>query len=146
MASQMNHLDRIERVIVGALKSAIDAHGPITLELIGSAAKRIVGQLEASRQTRVPIPVVTAAEVVRVERLADRFEALISEVADGVVADLAANLSILRAENHPEGWTEIEVIEHADTPIALLHHYTVGPAPKQYQRKRDGKTVELVAK
>ena len=35
-------------MVVGALRSAIDAHGPITAEHIGSAAKRIVGQLHAA--------------------------------------------------------------------------------------------------
>jgi hypothetical protein len=33
--------------IEGALKSAIDAHGPITKELIPSAAKRIAGALSS---------------------------------------------------------------------------------------------------
>jgi Ribonuclease G/E len=33
--------DWVRRQIAGALKSAIDAHGPIGMELIGSAAKRI---------------------------------------------------------------------------------------------------------
>lgn len=33
-------------VVVGALKDAINAHGPITRENIGSAAKRIVSQVE----------------------------------------------------------------------------------------------------
>jgi hypothetical protein len=33
--------------VVGALRSAVDAHGPITRELIGSAADRICGQLNA---------------------------------------------------------------------------------------------------
>ena len=32
-------------VVMGALKSAIDAHGPITRDWITSAAKRIVGQI-----------------------------------------------------------------------------------------------------
>jgi hypothetical protein len=34
-----------ERAIMGALRSAIHAHGPITLDLIFSATKRIVGNL-----------------------------------------------------------------------------------------------------
>lgn len=35
--------DKLHKLISGALKSTIDAHGPITLNSIGSAAKRIVG-------------------------------------------------------------------------------------------------------
>jgi len=35
----------LERAIVGALRSQIRDHGPITPEWIGSAAKRILGQL-----------------------------------------------------------------------------------------------------
>lgn len=35
----------LERVIVGALRAAIRDHGPITPETIGSAAKRIAGNL-----------------------------------------------------------------------------------------------------
>lgn len=34
-------LDRIHKVIVGAIKQAIDAHGPITRTMITSAAKRV---------------------------------------------------------------------------------------------------------
>jgi hypothetical protein len=35
----------LERIVAGALRAAIHDHGPITLDQIGSAAKRIVGQL-----------------------------------------------------------------------------------------------------
>ena len=35
----------LERVVVKALRSAIEAHGPIVLEHIGSAAKGIVGNV-----------------------------------------------------------------------------------------------------
>ena len=34
------------RAIVGALKAAINNHGPVTPEFIGSAAKRIYGAIE----------------------------------------------------------------------------------------------------
>jgi hypothetical protein len=39
----------IERAVVGALRAAIRDHGPITPEHIGSAAKRIVGNLKNAR-------------------------------------------------------------------------------------------------
>jgi hypothetical protein len=39
----------IERGVVGALRSAIHEHGPITLENIGSAARRIVGNAVNTR-------------------------------------------------------------------------------------------------
>lgn len=39
-----------EKAIVGALKSAIDAHGPITKENVSSAAKRIVSVAKQWRQ------------------------------------------------------------------------------------------------
>lgn len=42
------------RQIVGALKSAIDAHGPITRDLLHSAAKRILAQLRAADSSLVP--------------------------------------------------------------------------------------------
>jgi hypothetical protein len=35
----------LEKRIAGALRSCIDAHGPITPERIGSAAKRAVGAI-----------------------------------------------------------------------------------------------------
>ena len=54
---EQNNLDSIEKLkrerkvetnkINGALKSTIHAHGPITLQLIGSASKRIMGNLLA---------------------------------------------------------------------------------------------------
>lgn len=37
--------ESLERAIVGALRATIKDHGPITPEWIGSAAKRIVGQI-----------------------------------------------------------------------------------------------------
>ena len=50
--SDMNNLDiedrsKLERQIAGALKSAIAAHGPITLVNHSSATKRVYGLLKA---------------------------------------------------------------------------------------------------
>lgn len=44
----------IERKIVGALRSTIDAHGPITEERIGSAAKRVYGALYGKQAAPSP--------------------------------------------------------------------------------------------
>lgn len=41
--------DSLERAIAGALRAAIRDHGPITPETIGSAVKRIVGNLRNAR-------------------------------------------------------------------------------------------------
>jgi len=35
----------LERIVAGALRAAIQDHGPITLDQVGSATKRVVGQL-----------------------------------------------------------------------------------------------------
>jgi hypothetical protein len=40
--------EALERKVAGSLRSCIDAHGPITPNEIGSAAKRIAGLLAAS--------------------------------------------------------------------------------------------------
>jgi hypothetical protein len=46
-------MNQLEREISGALKNTIDSHGPITRELIGSASKRIAGQIrEAAKRER----------------------------------------------------------------------------------------------
>jgi hypothetical protein len=37
----------LERMVAGALKSAIDAHGPITRTNLSSAAKRVVGLFQS---------------------------------------------------------------------------------------------------
>lgn len=37
---------QLERQVCGALKQAIDAHGPITRENVSSAAKRVVSMLK----------------------------------------------------------------------------------------------------
>lgn len=37
--------DSLFRSVVGSLRAAIHDHGPITLDRIGSAAKRVVGNL-----------------------------------------------------------------------------------------------------
>lgn len=41
---------RLNKIIVGGLREAIRAHGPITKLLIGSAAKRIAGTLIAKEK------------------------------------------------------------------------------------------------
>lgn len=43
---------RIERLVAGALRSCIEAHGPITPEWIGSAAKRVISQLKAEERRK----------------------------------------------------------------------------------------------
>jgi hypothetical protein len=53
----------IERAVVGALRAAIRDHGPITPEHIGSAAKRVVGNLKnvrcpSCRSADAPVAVV----------------------------------------------------------------------------------------
>lgn len=39
--------NKLHNAIVGGLRQAIDEHGPITKDRIGSAAKRIVGNILA---------------------------------------------------------------------------------------------------
>lgn len=46
MAKDDEQLQPLERAIAGALRSQIKDHGPITPEWIGSAVKRIMGQLK----------------------------------------------------------------------------------------------------
>ena len=54
---------QIERIVVGAIKSAINEHGPITIYNCSSAAKRIVGQLkEYAKQKRENLPVEKLCE------------------------------------------------------------------------------------
>ncbi len=40
--------ERMLRAVAGALRSAIDAHGPIDKRSVGSAAKRVVGALSSA--------------------------------------------------------------------------------------------------
>lgn len=47
----MNDRPAVERQVVGALKSTIDAHGPITRANVSSAAKRIVSALKAKERS-----------------------------------------------------------------------------------------------
>jgi len=42
---------KLHKIIVGALRETIRAHGPINKILIGSAAKRIAGLIEGSERT-----------------------------------------------------------------------------------------------
>ena len=42
--------ESLERAVKGALSSAIDAHGPITKQNLGSATKRVVSQIIAQRR------------------------------------------------------------------------------------------------
>lgn len=51
--------EAIERAVVGALRSAINDHGPITADKITSAAKRVIGNL---RNAGLAIPDGFASE------------------------------------------------------------------------------------
>jgi len=49
MGRKETEKQQIKRIVVGSLREAIRAHGPITKKLIGSAAKRITGTLLAKK-------------------------------------------------------------------------------------------------
>lgn len=42
------HQSFLHPVVVGALRDAINQHGPIDRNLIGSAAKRVIGAVQAA--------------------------------------------------------------------------------------------------
>jgi hypothetical protein len=43
----------IQKIVCGALRGAINAHGPITKDLVGSAGKRISGSIYGEIQKRI---------------------------------------------------------------------------------------------
>ena len=43
----------LSRLVTGGLRTAIDAHGPIVLDMIGSASKRVVSQIRAAVKSEV---------------------------------------------------------------------------------------------
>jgi hypothetical protein len=45
---------KLERRIAGALRSTIDAHGPITKMWIGSATKRVVSEIKVLEREERP--------------------------------------------------------------------------------------------
>lgn len=47
-----NDRPQTERLIVGALRDCIHAHGPITEAWLGSAAKRVIGALKTHRHNQ----------------------------------------------------------------------------------------------
>lgn len=73
---EVNNLDTIEKLkrdkkitttaINGGLKQSINAHGPITKELIGSATKRIYGSLLISehKQKKISIKALVAGIII----------------------------------------------------------------------------------
>jgi hypothetical protein len=53
---KMFEIGPLERLVSGCVRNAINAHGPITKELIGSATDRIVGQLRAQMLVLQDLP------------------------------------------------------------------------------------------
>lgn len=53
MKSKKDDYVKIHKIIVGNLKTTINAHGPITKQLIQSAAKRIAGAILGCKDPRV---------------------------------------------------------------------------------------------
>lgn len=49
MSEEEKEQEALERAVAGALRAAIHDHGPVTPERIGSAVKRIVGNLKNAR-------------------------------------------------------------------------------------------------
>ena len=50
MGKKKTERQKLNQIVVGGLREAIRAHGPITKLLIGSAAKRITGTLLAKEK------------------------------------------------------------------------------------------------
>lgn len=50
MEKNKTEKQRLNKIIVGGLREAIRAHGPVTKLLIGSAAKRITGTLLSKKR------------------------------------------------------------------------------------------------
>jgi len=73
MNLELRNRSEIEREIVGALKSAMDAHGPITPANVNSAAKRVyktLGSLaKRQRDKQDPSPTSPLAQEVRDEQM-----------------------------------------------------------------------------
>lgn len=133
-----SHRDRVAAVVRGALKSAIEAHGPITAASVESAVKRVVGQMLASKQTRIAIPVITQDQFEKLEAICAAVDGLM-ELSERFGADLG----VLRDDNHPEGWCQVEVVETVSTPVAIVHHHRLQRPAKEYKRRRDSKVVPL---
>jgi hypothetical protein len=76
-------MDDFKREIAGALRSTIDAHGPITADEISSATKRVAGMireqlkrerdviLQTSGRTRPPMPPQVQSILDRTENSSD---------------------------------------------------------------------------
>ncbi len=74
---------RRERAAAGALRSAIAAHGPVTLEQVGSAAKRVVAQLDASIASEMEQDMARLhAELSAVHDQVERLEAQLHPLVD----------------------------------------------------------------
>jgi hypothetical protein len=118
------------RQIVGGLKAAIHDHGPITADMVTSAAKRVSGAIENHRISvrrvdgigkrhelqqgtdyrvigaYVLVPVITPELLERVSKISDDLDSLELRMQEACL-ELGAAMSVLRDANHPEGWLEI---------------------------------------
>jgi len=72
--------------------------------------KRTSAKRERRMVQRILVPVVTVRELERIEAVADRMERLQEEL-HALAEDVNSNLSVLRGANHPEGWTQITIID-----------------------------------
>jgi hypothetical protein len=78
----------VERTVVGNLRAAIIAHGPITKDMLSSAAKRVAGAITKSDRPACPHdsedpPSAPAGEPTEAEWLAAHLQAVITPDPDG---------------------------------------------------------------
>ena len=66
----------LEAIVRGAIKNTIQAHGPITANLVGSAAKRIAGGVRSGLKKELPNAEGHTACRLRVADLEERLAAL----------------------------------------------------------------------
>jgi hypothetical protein len=92
---------RIERQISGALRDTINAHGPIDVKLIGSAAKRVYGVLYGGNEAPAPEPPVNGHRLpLEAIKLTDK--AVVIHVGDRVEVAPTKNK---RGNSKHDGWT-----------------------------------------
>ena len=72
--------------------------------------KRKIVKRERRMVQRMLVPVITMRELERIEAVSDKMERLQEELQE-LAENVNASLSVLRGENHPEGWSEIVVVD-----------------------------------
>lgn len=81
------------------------------------------------KQRIVYVPVVTETQLAKLSALVDAFDTM-CERLNNLMLEISSSLDVLRSQNHPEGWADVQVVrDDAVKRVLVVEHRSWRPVP-----------------